>query len=165
MSGALPGRDVGNKIMERFVARSEAEAARSGVEHFFAQLNMVDVEVPGIPLAMQLPLGPHLTNMRGGLQGGLLATLVDVVAGRMALAGVGPNEAVATSNLNIHYLGSVNVGPAQAEGRVIRQGSRSAVMQVDVYDMGVVKDGSPLHAASATLTFAVMRPRSSSAEA
>ena len=164
---SIPSKDaaaVGNRIVERFVARSEREAARSGVEHFFSQLNMIDVEVEGADLAMQLPLGPHITNMRGGLQGGLIATLADVVAGRVALAGVGPDAAVATSNLNIHYLGSINVGPAQAEARIVRQGSRMAVLQVDVYDMGVIKQGRPLHAASATLTFTLMRRRESSAE-
>lgn len=129
------------------------------VRHFFSQLNWIDVDVPGVELAMQMPVTPKVTNMRGGLQGGLMATLCDVVAGRLALQAVPQDQAVATTNLNIHYLGNVVVGPAQAEGRFIRKGTRTSVLQVDVYDLGTVKDGQPLHAASATLTFSIMRPR------
>lgn len=139
----------------RFVARSEEAARKSGVEHFFAQLNMRDVEVAGYDLSMEMPTGPHLTNARGGLQGGLIATMTDIVAGRLALRGLPADGGVATSNINIHYLAPVMVGPALAHGTVLRRGSRTVLVQVDVYDAG----REMLHAASSTLTFSVMRPR------
>jgi uncharacterized protein (TIGR00369 family) len=128
--------------------------AEREVEHLFAQLHLRDVEVPGADLAMELPTAPHLTNARGGLQGGLIATLVDVVAGRAALQGMPSLESVATSDLTVHYLEPVVVGPARAEARVLRRGRRSVVIGVDVYDGGTER-----LAAVSTIAFAVLQPR------
>jgi uncharacterized protein (TIGR00369 family) len=124
-------------------------------QHLFAQLDMRDVVVDGIDLAMELPTGPHLTNARGALQGGLIATLIDIVAGRLALQGMPSLESVATSDLNVHYLAPVVVGPARAEARVLRRGKRSVVVSVEVYDVGADR-----LAAVSTIAFAVLTPRS-----
>ena len=124
-------------------------------EHFFAQLGMRDVVVDGVDLAIELPTAANLTNARGGLQGGLVATLIDVVAGRVALLGLPSADSVATSDLSIHYLAPVLVGPARAEARVLRRGSRSVVVSVEVYDAGAER-----LAAVSTIAFAVLRPRS-----
>jgi uncharacterized protein (TIGR00369 family) len=122
--------------------------------HFLAQLDLRDVEVEGVDLAMEMGTAPHLTNSRGALQGGLIATLIDIVAGRVALAGVASAESVATSDLTIHYLAPVLDGPAQARAKVLRRGSRSVVVQVEVYDVAADK-----LAAVSTIAFAIMRPR------
>jgi uncharacterized protein (TIGR00369 family) len=132
-----------------------AEPAVSRPEHLFAQLNMRDVAVEGADLAMELPTAANRTNARGGLQGGLIATLIDVVAGRAALQGLPSLESVATSDLTVHYLAPVLVGPARAEARVLRRGRRSVVVSVDVYDAG-----ADVLAAVSTIAFAVLRPRS-----
>lgn len=112
------------------------------------------MEVEGVDLAMEMGTAPHLTNSRGALQGGLIATLIDIVAGRVALAGVASAESVATSDLTIHYLAPVLDGPAQARAKVLRRGSRSVVVQVEVYDVAADK-----LAAVSTIAFAIMRPR------
>lgn len=129
-------------------------AAPREVEHLFAQLNMRDVEVEGADLAIEMPTAPHLTNARGALQGGLIATLVDVVAGRAALQGLPSLESVATTDLNVRYLEPVVVGPARAEARVLRRGKRSVVLSVEVYDGGTER-----LAAISTISFAVLHPR------
>ncbi|MDT7572515.1 MAG: hypothetical protein QOE05_2689 [Actinomycetota bacterium] len=124
-------------------------------EHFFSQLDMRDVEVDGVDLAMELATAPNLTNARGALQGGLIATLIDIVAGRVALQGLPSAESVATSDLTIHYLAPVLDGPAQARATVLRRGSRSVVVSVEVYDVAADR-----LAAVSTIAFAVLRPRS-----
>jgi uncharacterized protein (TIGR00369 family) len=98
-------------------------------------LSLRDVETGGADLAIELDLDPRVTNPRGALQGGLTATLVDIVAGRAVLAG-GPRDSVATSDLTIHYLAGLTVGPARAAATVVRRGNRSAVVTVDVVDAG-----------------------------
>jgi uncharacterized protein (TIGR00369 family) len=122
--------------------------------HFLAQLDFRDVEVDGVDLAMEMGTGPHLTNNRGALQGGLIATLIDIVAGRLALQGLPAGAGVATSDLNIHYLAPVLDGPAQARAKVLRRGSRSVVVDVEVYDVA-----ADTLAAVSTIAFAIMRPR------
>jgi len=129
-------------------------AAEREVTHLFAQLDLRDVVVEGADLAMEMPTAPHLTNARGALQGGLIATLIDVVAGRAALEGMPSLESVATSDLTVHYLAPVVVGPARAEARVLRRGRRSVVLRVEVYD-----GGTDRLAAVSTIAFAVLEPR------
>jgi uncharacterized protein (TIGR00369 family) len=123
-------------------------------EHFFAQLGLRDVDVPGADLSVELPTAPHLTNSRGGLQGGLIATLVDVVAGRVALQGLPDDHTVTTSDLTIHFVAAVMVGPARADAHVVRRGRRTVVLRVDVYDVGADR-----LAAVSTLSFSVLPPR------
>ena len=124
-------------------------------EHFFARLGLRDVAVDGVDLAMELDNKPDRTNARGALQGGLIATLVDIVAGRLAVRGLPSAESVATSDLTIHYLAPVVEGPARAQAKVLRRGKRSVVLQVEVYDVGADR-----LAAVSTIAFAVLRPRS-----
>ncbi|MCU1587704.1 MAG: phenylacetic acid degradation-like protein [Frankiales bacterium] len=130
------------------------ETADTRPHHLLSQLGMRDVVVEGADLAMDLPLAPHLTNARGGLQGGLIATLIDIVAGRVALEGLPSLQSIATSDLTVHYLAPVVVGPARAAARVLRRGSRSVVLHVEVHDVGTGK-----LAAVSTIAFAVLKPR------
>ena len=109
----------------------------------------------GVELAMELDNAPDRTNARGAVQGGLIATLIDIVAGRLAVQGLPSAESVATSDLTIHYLAPVVEGPARAQARVLRRGQRSVVLQVEVYDVGADR-----LAAVSTIAFAVLRPRS-----
>lgn len=123
--------------------------------HLLTQLGMYDVDVPaGADLAMALPLNPRVTNPRGGLQGGLVATLVDVTAGRAALRLAGEGHGVPTSDLHIRFLSAVTVGPAVAVARVLRQGRTQIILQVDVYD-----EGRDVLAATCTLAFSIVKSR------
>lgn len=128
------------------------DGARS---HFIVQLGMYDVEVQGADLAMCLPHETSRSNSRGGLQGGLIATLIDVVAGRAALIGTDLDLTVTTSDLTVHYLAPVRAGPARAAAHVLRRGRRSIVLRVDVHDAS-----DETLAAVATIAFAIVRPRS-----
>ncbi len=64
-------------------------------------------------LTMEMDCTPQFTNSGGGLQGGLVATLVDVVAGLLALEGLPEGSIPTTSNLAVTYIASIKEGPAE----------------------------------------------------
>ena len=136
MTGAGADADADD---QRHASRAQVRDAHDRVlavgGHLLQQLAMRDVQVAGADLAVELELDGRITNPRGALQGGLLATLVDIVAGRAVLAG-GPRDGVATSELSVHFLRGLTVGPARAVATVVHRGNRSAVVTVDVIDAG-----------------------------
>ena len=121
--------------------------------HAFEAFEMRTVEVEGADWAMELDVTPRVVNSSGVLQGGLMATLVDMVAGIALLRGEAAYERGSTSELQISYLDAARVGPVVARAHVLRRGHRSAVVRVEVHDRGA----DDLHVATATLTFAVRR--------
>jgi uncharacterized protein (TIGR00369 family) len=123
-------------------------------EHLLHQLGMRDVEDSVERLVIEMDNRPDLANIRGALQGGLVATLIDIAAGRLAGNVVGANQNVTTADMNVHFLAPIVSGPARAEATVVRAGRRLIVLAVDVFDAG--RDRL---AARATLTFAVLDPR------
>ncbi|MDX6740837.1 PaaI family thioesterase [Actinocorallia sp. A-T 12471] len=146
--------------------RSEGLGAQAAVafeigDHVLGALNMYDVPTPeGADLAMAVPITPKVVNTRGGLQGGLVATLVDVAAGRAVAYGMPDGDSAATADLNIRYLSPVSVGPAVAVVRVLRRGRSLTVAEVTVHD-----EGRDVVAAIATLSFVTvpLRPGQSHA--
>jgi uncharacterized protein (TIGR00369 family) len=123
-------------------------------EHLLKRLGMRDIEETAERLVIEMDNRPDLVNVRGAIQGGLVATLIDIAAGRLAgeAAGVGHN--VTTADMNVHFLAPIIEGPARAEATVVRAGRRLIVTSVDVFDKG--RDRL---AARATLTFAVLEKR------
>jgi uncharacterized protein (TIGR00369 family) len=117
-------------------------------------MEMRDVEDSTERLIIEMDNKPHFSNNRGALQGGLVATLIDCAAGRLAGNVVGDNRQVTTADMHINYLAPIVVGPARAEATIVRAGKHLFVMAVDVTDAG--RDRL---AARATLTFAVLDPR------
>jgi uncharacterized protein (TIGR00369 family) len=122
--------------------------------HLLGQLGMRDVVESDERLIIEMDNRPDLANIRGALQGGLVTTLIDIAAGRLAERHVGPDQSVTTADLNVHFLAPVVVGPARAEATIVRAGKRLIVTAVDVIDVG--RDRL---AARSTLSFAVLNPR------
>jgi uncharacterized protein (TIGR00369 family) len=125
--------------------------------HLFQLLGTRDVPSPEGHLAIEMDVGPHVANVRGALQGGLIAVLVDVCAGRLAYDTCDHENgySTATSDMTIHFLSPVAVGPARAEAWMVRQGRSSFVLQVEVTDVG--RDDKL--AAVSTIAFMVLPPR------
>jgi uncharacterized protein (TIGR00369 family) len=123
-------------------------------EHLLHRLGMRDVEESDERLVIEMDNRPDLVNIRGAIQGGLVATLIDIAAGRLAgnASGVGNN--VTTADMNVHFLAPIIEGPARAVATIVRAGRRLIVTEVDVFD-----DGRGRLAAKATLTFAVLENR------
>ena len=122
--------------------------------HLFAQLPFFDVVDTDETVIVDLHNRPDLVNVRGALQGGLVATLIDVAAGRLAIRHADQGEGASTADMTIHYLAPIVEGPARATARLVRAGRRTVVVAVDVTDVGRDRP-----AARATLSFAVLSPR------
>jgi uncharacterized protein (TIGR00369 family) len=139
------------------MARAHDEVIARG-KHLLQQLGTRDVPSNEGHLAIEMDLRPEFTNVRGALQGGLISLLVDLCAGRLAyfLCDHENGYSTATSDLTVHFLSPVIVGPARAEARVVRGGRSTFVLHVEVTDVG---RGNKLAAVS-TIAFAVLAPRS-----
>lgn len=123
-------------------------------DHLLKRLGMRDVEDTSERLVIEMDNRPDLVNVRGAIQGGLVATLIDIAAGRLAGTVSGAGNDVTTADMNVHFLAPIIEGPARAEATVVRAGRRLIVTSVDVFDAG--RDRL---AARATLTFAVLERR------
>jgi uncharacterized protein (TIGR00369 family) len=126
------------------------ELIESG-EHMFSAMEMVTVEEGDGELIVDLPFDMRHSGPRGHLQGGVTATLADYVGGRLAMAGLEPNQIVVTTDLTVHYLSGIETGLARAIATTLRSSRSSRVVRVDIYD-GV---GGPL-AAACTVAFRVV---------
>jgi uncharacterized protein (TIGR00369 family) len=137
---------------------NENGATVAGVEiegaHLLSRLGMRNVEDSAERLIIEMDNRPDLTNARGALQGGLVATLIDIAAGRLAGNVVGPDQDVTTADMNVHFLAPIMTGPARVEATIVRAGRRLIVLSVEVTDKG--RDRL---AATATLSFAVLDRR------
>jgi uncharacterized protein (TIGR00369 family) len=119
--------------------------------HAFEAFSWRDVVVDGADWAMDMEVTPRVVNSSGVLQGGLLATLIDMVAGVSLQRGERAYLRNATSEMQVSFLAGARVGPVRAVAHILRRGRRSAVVRVDVYDLGA----DDLHVATSTLTFSV----------
>ena len=130
---------------------SEQTPATSECVHLLNQMGMRDVVENDECLIIGMDNRPDLTNIRGALQCGLVATLIDIAAGRLAGRRVGPAQDVTTADMNVHFLAPIVDGPARA---VVRAGKRLSVIAVDVTDVGRDRIAS-----RATSSFAVLDRR------
>jgi len=96
---------------------SESRPMRTTEGHLLGQMGMRDVVDTDERLIIEMDNRPDLTNIRGALQGGLVATLIDIAAGRLAEHHVGPDQSVTTADMNVHFLAPVVVGPARPRRR------------------------------------------------
>jgi uncharacterized protein (TIGR00369 family) len=109
-----------------------------------------DVDEPGADMAIEVDLRPEIENTHGSLQGGLAATLADMVAGRAVVARLASSgRRTATLDLHMRYLTTTRVGPVRAVARIVRFGSTIAVVNVDLFDMGADRR----HVSTGTLSF------------
>lgn len=135
------------------IVRLHEESVASG-QHMLVNLPMRDVESTPGRLVVEMDNRPDLTNVRGAIQGGLLATLIDIAAGRLAMSAAPDGCGTATADLHVRYLAPIVIGPARADATIVRAGRRSIIVHTDVHDVGADR-----LAATATLSFAVLEPR------
>jgi len=122
--------------------------------HLFGQLPFYDVVDSEDTVVVDLHNRPDLVNLRGALQGGMVATLIDVAAGRLAIKYAKTGAGAGTADISIHFVAPVVEGPARATATLVRAGKRLIVVAVDVIDVARER-----LAARATVSFAVMEPR------
>ncbi len=122
--------------------------------HLFGLLPFYDVVDTDESVVVDLHNRPDLMNARGALQGGLVATLIDVAGGRLAVKYAGAGDGAGTADMSIYFLAPIVQGPARATATLVRAGKRMIVVGVDVVDVG--RDRL---AARATLSFAILASR------
>jgi uncharacterized protein (TIGR00369 family) len=125
------------------------------LSELFNQIGMRPGEHKG-EFAMTIPVSPQVVNTSGALQGGLIATLVDVAGGQFGLEYLREGTTMTTADLVIRYLRPIRQGSAYAVPRMLRSGRRAMVMQVDVYGDGDGSDAQEELLATATVNMAVI---------
>ncbi|MDT5092361.1 MAG: hypothetical protein QOH60_1724 [Mycobacterium sp.] len=125
--------------------------APRSLRELFDQIGLQDVPTTDGTVIMEMPVDERVTNTAGGLQGGLIATMADVAAGQLASRSTPFGNGIATTDLFIRYLRPIKIGPARAVARILRQGKRSVVIQVDIY-----RGHDDEMAATATVNFAAI---------
>lgn len=121
--------------------------------HALGLFGLKRVHEEGADMAYEVELRPEIENSHGSLQGGLAATLADVVAGRAVVERLRPSgRRTATLDLHIRYLLPTKVGPVRAIGTIRRFGARVVVVEVDIIDVGVDRQ----LVATATVAFMVL---------
>ncbi|BCO35190.1 TetR family transcriptional regulator [Mycobacterium heckeshornense] len=133
----------------RALGAGHGDTASPSLSELFAQIGIRDSAHHDD--AMEIPVGPHVVNTSGALQGGLIATLADVAAGQLGLRHLPPGSRFTTADLFVRYLRPVREGFARAVPRILRAGRRSLVAQVDIF-----RSVDDELAATATVNFAVM---------
>ena len=128
------------------------QVAPPTLSELFNQIGMRPGDHNG-EFAMTMPVSPQVVNTSGALQGGLIATLVDVAGGQFGLEYLREGTTMTTADLVIRYLRPIRQGSAFAVPRMLRSGRRAMVMQIDVYGDS---DGDEELLATATVNFAVI---------
>jgi uncharacterized protein (TIGR00369 family) len=100
-------------------------------DHMLRDLG-IDVVTDGMDAAtVQAPVVPEICSNKGVLYVGVLATLVDVLGGVLAIPAVRPDW-ISTSNLSIHSTQAVLSGRICADGHVLRSGRTAIVIGVQI---------------------------------
>jgi uncharacterized protein (TIGR00369 family) len=107
--------------------------APRSLRELFDQIGLREVPSTDGNVVMEMPVDERVVNTAGGLQGGLIATMVDVAAGQLAARSTPFGHGIATTDLFIRYLRPIKIGPARAVAKILRTGKRSVVVQVDIY--------------------------------
>jgi uncharacterized protein (TIGR00369 family) len=157
LGSELNGTPIDSGQLYEFCSRAlgirdsdDESAAPPTLGELFAQVGMRPGTHNG-EFAMTMPVSPSVVNTSGALQGGLIATLVDVAGGQFGLGHLQQGTTMTTADLVIRYLRPIRQGSALAVPRMLRAGRRAMVMQVDIYG----EDGAEL-AATATVNFAII---------
>jgi uncharacterized protein (TIGR00369 family) len=157
LGSELNGTPIDSGQLYEFCSRAlgirdsdDDSAAPPTLGELFAQVGMRPGTHDG-EFAMTMPVSPSVVNSSGALQGGLIATLVDVAGGQFGLGHLQQGTTMTTADLVIRYLRPIRQGSALAVPRMLRAGRRAMVMQVDIYG----DDGAEL-AATATVNFAII---------
>jgi uncharacterized protein (TIGR00369 family) len=97
---------------------------------------------------------PAFLNMLGGVQGGFLAAMLDVIVSCALLGSLPPGHFAPTLELKISYLRPAPPGRLTGRGRVLHRGGTIAFLAGELLD----PDGTLL--TSATATARIVRARS-----
>jgi len=112
----------------------------------------IDVNTTGPDCAfIQAPVTQAICSPRKTLHVGVMATLVDVLAGILSIRAISPDW-LSTANLTIHMRCEVQQGQVFADGRILRSGRTSVVVGAEIRSTDEAISGKP-PAGVAMITF------------
>lgn len=104
---------------------------------------------------IDLPYNPNLNHGRGGIHGGVYATLLDSAGALTAAVSHDSSCWLATSEMSVHFLLPVERTSLRATGRILKPGRRQDIVEMHLYD------GDGQLVGHATGTFVVLPKKSS----
>jgi len=132
-------------------------------EHMLRDL-MVTLEFRGKHTSVvRAPVVKEVCTDQGGMQVGVMATLIDVLGGALAVRAVYPDW-IATADLSLHTTGRARSGRVSALGSILREGKTTVVIRVDIR---AEEDGNPSAAesiGSSLITFSRLPQRQDTPE-
>ena len=97
----------------------------------FLEVKIINLE-PGRAV-IEIPYKQELTRRGNVLHGGMIMTAIDI-AGGLAVLTVNDGVDQVTQELKINFLEPMYKGPFRVEGKVIRKGNTTVVVQVEFRD-------------------------------
>ena len=83
---------------------------------------------------VELPYNPKLNHARGGIHGGVYATLLDSAGALTAAASHDSSCWLATSEMSVHFLLPAECTSLRATGRIIKPGRRQDIVEMELHD-------------------------------
>jgi 1,4-dihydroxy-2-naphthoyl-CoA hydrolase len=83
-------------------------------------------------IMIELPMGPHLATIGGGVHGGTLMAFADIAGALLAGLNLPAGTRTSTMESKQNFVGSIREGVMQAEATLLHSGSRTMVTQTRV---------------------------------
>jgi uncharacterized protein (TIGR00369 family) len=83
---------------------------------------------------VELPYNPNLNHGRGGIHGGVYATLLDSAGALTAAVHHDSTCWLATSEMSVHFLLPVERTSLRAVGRILKHGRRQDIVEMQLLD-------------------------------
>ena len=125
--------------------------------HLLTDLGMEGEVVSPTEVHLRMAVTPHVLGPDGGVRAGVLATVVDVVGGSVALRVVG-RERMATADLVVEMVRPARGPRIEARAVLRRRGRTTLVVEALVFETGVAGP-STAPVAWASMTFALLPAR------
>jgi uncharacterized protein (TIGR00369 family) len=127
----------------------------SGMEHAARLLgfSLLDFSIDDGWIEAGFDPDPQLSNLRGGIQGGMICAMLDEVMSLSVVISEGFTVGVPTLEMKTSFLAPLPVAPCKGRGQVLRVGRNVAFMEGTIW----TPDGDI--AAQGSATCQVRRPR------
>lgn len=102
-------------------------------EPVFSFLEARVVEIKEGYAKISMPYKPELTRRGGVINGGIIMTIMDFTGG-LATATVNDGKDQVTQELKVNFLEPMSKGPFTCEGKVIRKGKNTVVVEIKFFD-------------------------------
>jgi uncharacterized protein (TIGR00369 family) len=146
-SGPLP-RLNSKQIRARLADLSQLEHAAS-----LLGFSLIDFSIDDQWVEAGFDPDPRTTNLRGGVQGGMMCAMLDEVMSLAVVVAEGFTIGVPTLEIKISFLSPLPLGPCRARGQALRIGRNVAFME------GTLWTAHGDIAAKASATCQVRRPK------